>query len=596
MILLLASAFVNPLMSSLGLSPVLGFLFAGMLLGPTGLALVSDYKATTQLAELGVVFFLFEMGLELELEQIKAVGKDAFRLGTSQFVLTSLAIGFLALYFGASPAAAIVLGGGLALSSSAFVIQLLSEKEELATRFGRAAFGILLFQDLAVVPLLVVTPLLGGTGAALASALRSAAVKSICTLSVIFASGRLLLNRVFRLVASAKDQTSFLAITLFTVLSMSAFTHAVGLSDTLGAFLAGVLLAETKFRYQIEADIAPFRGILLGLFFITTGFQIDLAFAAARAPLILGLAFSLLFLKTVITTFVCIAGGLKKGGALRSGLILSQGGEFAFVLFALAQAHGILMPKQAKLLLTMVVLTMFLTPFLNTLGEKLAQKFERKTPGGILASTKDEREQGDYVLVLGYGRVGKIVCGLLTSKLIRYKAFDIDPSIVAEAREKGFPVFVGDSSRPEVLQTFMKEPDHKISAIVVTLDKESDATRVVRGLLRRDDPDLKDLPVLVRARNDKHRRKMEALGAIALETGPEESSLMLGGTTLLKLGVKPEEVEVLVEEKRQDLLRSWTESYMNEKKKKKKEDKVMQDNTTIAHGSADTNFSYTDGP
>ena len=231
----------------------------------------------------------------------------------------------------------------------------------------------------------MVTPLLGGSGAQLSAALRSAAIRSASALVLIFASGQLLLNRAFKLVANSKDQTAFLAVTLLTVLGLSGFTHALGLSDTLGAFLAGVLLAETNFRFQIEADIAPFRGLLLGLFFITTGFSIDVGIAAANWATVLGATFGLLFLKTMITTLVCLAARLKPSSAIRSGLLLSQGGEFAFVIFSLAQAHGILMPTQVKLLFASVVLSMFLTPFLNDLGAFAASKLEYKKKGGALA-------------------------------------------------------------------------------------------------------------------------------------------------------------------------------------------------------------------
>ncbi|KOO30807.1 hypothetical protein Ctob_002401 [Chrysochromulina tobinii] len=478
-VLLLATALVHPVMNLFGLSPVLGFLFAGMLLGPAGLQWVSDVETTTKLAELGVVFFLFEMGLELELERLKSVGRDAFTLGTAQFLLTTFLIGSLALKAGATGAVALVLGGGLALSSSAFVIQLLNEKGELASRFGRASFGILLLQDLAVVPLLVVTPLLGGTGAQLGAALRLAVIKSVSALSFIFVFGRYMLQYVYRLVASARDQTSFLAITLVTVLSMAGFTAALGLSDTLGAFLAGVLLAETKYRYQIEADIAPFRGLLLGLFFITTGFAIDLKVAIASWPLILGGTLTLLALKTAITTLVCAVGGLKLTAALRSGLLLSQGGEFSFVIFALAQQHGLLLPTQVKLLLTTVVLTMFLTPFLNELGLKASAALERSSGKLILPSPDEAAEKSNYVLIAGFGRVGQAVAEMLTAKLVRYKAFDMDPYKVAEARKLGLPVFFGDATRPEVLQILMKESEANISSVVVTLDTERDCTKTL---------------------------------------------------------------------------------------------------------------------
>ena len=551
-VLLLATALVHPVMNLFGLSPVLGFLFAGMLLGPAGLQWVSDVETTTKLAELGVVFFLFEMGLELELERLKSVGRDAFTLGTAQFLLTTFLIGSLALKAGATGAVALVLGGGLALSSSAFVIQLLNEKGELASRFGRASFGILLLQDLAVVPLLVVTPLLGGTGAQLGAALRLAVIKSVSALSFIFVFGRYMLQYVYRLVASARDQTSFLAITLVTVLSMAGFTAALGLSDTLGAFLAGVLLAETKYRYQIEADIAPFRGLLLGLFFITTGFAIDLKVAIASWPLILGGTLSLLVVKTAITTLVCAVGGLKPTAALRSGLLLSQGGEFSFVIFALAQQHGLLLPTQVKLLLTTVVLTMFLTPFLNELGLKASAALERSSGKLILPSPDEAAEKSNYVLIAGFGRVGQAVAEMLTAKLVRYKAFDMDPYKVAEARKLGLPVFFGDATRPEVLQILMKESEANISSVVVTLDTERDCTKSVRAL-RRLYPNPDEMPIFVRAYGTQHRRKLMAVGATALETGPQESALLLGGAILSSMGVPQEEVVSLIDEARRSM-------------------------------------------
>jgi len=541
------SALVPPVMNALQLSPVLGFLFAGIVIGPSGLGLVSDVATTTKLAELGVVFFLFEMGLELELERLKSVGRDAFVLGSGQFLLTSLVFISIASQIGFSANAAFVLGGGLALSSSAFVIQLLSEKGELASRFGRASFGILLFQDLAVVPLLVITPLLGGSGAQLGAALRSAAVRSVTALLLIFASGQLLLNRVFKLVANSKDQTAFLAVTLLTVLGLSGFTHALGLSDTLGAFLAGVLLAETKFRFQIEADIAPFRGLLLGLFFITTGFSIDVGIAAANAPLVLGMTGGLILLKSLIVGIVCTLARLKLGTAIRSGLLLSQGGEFAFVIFGLAQTHGILLPKQIKLLYASVVLSMFLTPFLNDLGAMLATKLKNNEKGGIMLPSDSEKDDGDYILVCGFGRVGQAVCDLLTSKLVRYKAFDMDPYRVAEARELGLPVFYADARRPDVLQVFLK--DSRITAVVVALDNERMTTGSVRALKRL----YPEMPIFVRATDEKHRRKLASAGATALETGPQESALLLGGALLSSMGMPAEEVIKSIEDKRIDM-------------------------------------------
>ena len=292
------------------------------------------------------------------------------------------------------------------------------------------------------------------------------------------------------------------------VLSLSGFTAALGLSDTLGAFLAGVLLAETKYRYQIEADIAPFRGLLLGLFFITTGFSIDLRLAVSSWQLVLGMALGLHALKTALTAAVCLLSGLQLSVAIRSGLLLSQGGEFAFVIFALAQQHGLLMPKQVKLLLTVVVVTMFLTPFLNDLGAKLSSAMERRS-GRILLPRPDEAEPSDFILICGFGRVGQAVANLLTKKLVRYKAFDMDPYRVAEARELGLPVFFGDATRPEVLNVLIAEQKASLKGIVVALDNERDCTKAVRAL-RREYPTVGEMPIFVRATDEKHRRKVRA--------------------------------------------------------------------------------------
>ena len=267
--------------------------------------------------------------------------------------------------------------------------------------------------------------------------------------------------------------------------------------------------------------------------------------------LVLGGGLALLTIKTLLTSIVCVASGLKPTVALRSGLLLSQGGEFAFVLFALAQQYGLYTPQQVKLLLTVVVLTMFLTPFLNELGAKVSARIERKG-GKLLLPSPDEAEPTNYILVCGFGRVGQAVAEMLTAKLVRYKAFDMDPYRVQEARELGLPVFFGDATRPEVLQTFMKESKANISSVVVALDSERDCTKAVRAL-RRLYPKPKDMPIFVRANDERHRRKLVASGAAALETGPQESALLLGGALLSTIGFPQEEVVKLIENTRTDM-------------------------------------------
>jgi monovalent cation:H+ antiporter-2, CPA2 family len=412
LLLLLATALITPLCKSMGTSPILGFLASGMLLGPNGFGLISGIHTTETLAELGIVFFLFEMGIELSFNRLMSMRKDVFGLGFSQFVATALAVAGIGKLVGLPSNALVVLGGGLALSSSAFVLQLLKDKDQLATRFGKAAFGVLLFQDLAVVPLLVVTPILAGSGQGLASAVGSALVKAAMALGAIAFAGRVVLNPMFKMVAGAKSQEAFLGLILLTVLSMSFLTEGLGLSNTLGAFLAGVLLSETKYRYQVEADIAPFRGILLGLFFVTVGFEIDVGLIASNLPLVGSLVMGIIVVKAVLTTLLSLAFGLSLSTSQQTGLILSQGGEFAFVAFGLARSLGILDVPTTKLMLTCVSLTMAMTPALASLGSKIAKSLEEKSDfTHYLGQDRDAneiKESDDFAVVVGYGAVGKV--------------------------------------------------------------------------------------------------------------------------------------------------------------------------------------------
>jgi monovalent cation:proton antiporter-2 (CPA2) family protein len=376
LLLLLTTALNTPICKMLGTSPILGYLALGVLFGPNGFSMINDVHKTEMMADIGIVFFLFEMGIHLDFKTLMSMRKDVFGLGGSQFLVTGIAIALIARLCGLSSAAQIILGGGLALSSSAFVLQLLKDKNQLETQFGRSSFGVLLLQDLAVVPLLVITPILAGGGTGLADALGSAAVKAAIALGTIAIAGRFLLKPYFNIVVKAQSQDAFVGAILSTVLGMSFLTEGLGLSNTLGAFLAGVLLAETEYRHEIEKEIAVFRGILVGLFFFTVGFEIDTHLIASKTGLVSSIVFGIIALKTIIAAGLSLGFGLNKGTAQRVGLILSQGGEFAFVAFRLARSHGILDNDLTKLLLTCVSLTMGVTPFLEEFGAKMADKLE----------------------------------------------------------------------------------------------------------------------------------------------------------------------------------------------------------------------------
>eukprot|EP00536_Pseudo-nitzschia_multiseries_P000100 jgi/Psemu1/249196/estExt_Genewise1Plus.C_20246 len=383
LLLLLTTALNAPLSKMIGLSPILGYLVLGLLFGPNGFSLVKDIHTTEMMADIGIVFFLFEMGIHLDFKTLMSMRRDVFGFGGSQFLVTGAVIAAICKFcFGLSTAAQIVLGGGLALSSSAFVLQLLKDKDQMNTKFGRSSFGVLLLQDLAVVPLLVVTPILAGGGGGLAEALGSAGVKAAIALSTIAFVGKFLINPFFDAVAKCKSQEAFVGAILSTVLGMSFLTEGLGLSNTLGAFLAGILLSETKHRHHIEAEIAPFRGILVGLFFFTVGFEIDLQLIRSNPGRIAGIVLGIASLKAAIASALGSMMGLDKGTALRVGLILSQGGEFAFVAFRLARSCGILSDELTKLMLTCVSLTMGLTPTLDDAGANIAASLEEVPPSG----------------------------------------------------------------------------------------------------------------------------------------------------------------------------------------------------------------------
>lgn len=547
LVLLLTTVVIIPLMRRFKTSPILGFLAAGIVLGPNGLGLVRDVATSKALAELGVVFFLFEMGLELSTSKLQSLGADVFGLGTSQFLITTVLLSLAAALAGITTTTSIIIGAGLALSSSAFVLQLLSERGEIGTRFGRAGFGILLFQDLAVVPCLVLTPLLAGSGgaAAVGKAISIASGKAAVALALIWFMGKNFLQPVFRFVARAKSQEAFIAVILFTVLGTSSLTQVLGLSDTLGAFLAGVMLAETKYRHQIEADIKPFRGLLLGLFFITVGFSIDLNLLVSNFGTVFSLVGGLIAVKTAVITAAGVVIGMSLGSAVRTGLLLSQGGEFAFVIFGLAQGVGVLPTDLAQLLLLVVAITMGLTPFLAEMGRRIASKMESKRGLiGMRMEDADSSDARDFVMVAGWGRVGQSICELLDAKLVRYMAFDMSPTRVIDARNKGLPVYFGDACRPEVLRSAGVA---RARAVVITLDDPKAALQAVQNILR----EFPDLRVFCRARDSKQQRLLQAAGATAIVPELLEASLLLGGAVLLDYGTPMDEVNALIEETRQ---------------------------------------------
>lgn len=545
LVFLIAAVIVVPIFQRLRSSMIVGYLVAGLIIGPHGLALVSNQSVTSALAELGVIFLLFTLGLELTVDRLRVVRGFIFGLGTAQVVITASVIAVIAGVFFLDTNAAIIVGGALALSSTAVVMQSLSERGETMTRVGRVAISILLLQDLAVVPLFAIIPALssGGEGA-VAIAVLFALAKAAIAIVAIFAFGRLVLRPAFRAIAVGRSPELFAGITLLVLLGASFTTASLGLSLAMGGFIAGMLLGETEYRMQVAAEIAPFRGLLLGVFFMTVGLDIDVPLIIGNAGLILVLVLALLLAKGMLVTLLVRLSRQRWPVAIHTGLLLSQGGEFAFIILGLAARDSLIDAETANLLIGVVVMTMALTPALAWLGSRIENRNPPPTGNAIgPGAVKDASHLQDHVIVAGFGRVGQSVSKMLAAAEIPYVAIEFEPTRVADARARGLPVYFGDASRPEILDALGAD---RARAAVVILDNADAAERTVH-LLRRRHP---KIDIFVRAKDHRHQQKLEEAGANAVIPETFEMSLQLGASVLRRFGTANESVQDIVDDLR----------------------------------------------
>ncbi len=545
LVFLVAAVLVVSLFRGLRAGPDLGYLVAGMLIGPFGLGIIEDVEATRGLAKLGVVFLLFTIGLELSFARLKVMRFHVFGLGTAQVAISGLALGALAWVFGADARAAILIGAALALSSTAIVLQILSERGEIASRAGRISLAILLLQDLAVVPFLLLVPLLGEEQASIPAVLGLAALKAAAALVGFVLIGRLFVQPLFRVIAAHRSPELLVGLTLLVVLGISWATELAGLTLALGAFLAGLLLAETEFRHQVEADIQPFRGILLGLFFMTVGMSMDVGLAVGRALPVAAIVVGLILVKTVIIAALCRLFGFSLGLSLRQGLLLSEGGEFAFVLFGLGLSFGVLAYDTGQILLLGVAVTMALTPLLAALGRRISDALAHEDRGGVGRLAEEAGDLQNHVLIAGFGRVGQTIAKLLTASQVPYIALDLETRRIAEGRMRGLPVYYGDASQPNVLRAAGAE---RARAAAITIDNPRGAARAV-ALLRQHFPDLE---IFVRARDRAHFAELHAAGADVIVLEAMEAGLQLAGQVLRSVGSAEHEVAQVIDEFRRE--------------------------------------------
>ena len=546
-IFLVAAGFVVPVFHRLKMSPVLGYLIIGGIIGPYGLghfvdqmgwyslAVISDIDGVRRLAELGVIFLLFTIGLELSLDRLWSMRRLVFGLGSLQVAVTGASIAAIIWALGGRAETAVALGACLALSSTAIVMQILIERRQFGTPLGRASFSILLMQDLAVVPILFIVSVFGATGeSSMWSDLALAMLKAAVVIVGIFVAGRLVLRPLFRMVSHSRSAEMFMAATLLVVIGAAAITGLSGASMALGAFLAGLLLAETEYRHQIEVDIAPFKGLLLGLFFISVGMGIDYRLVGEHLQGLLAAVVCLLVLKALVIYLLARMFGLPMHTALETGLLLGQAGEFAFVAVTLARSLNLLPDGLAQFVLIVVGLSMIATPFIALGAHRLGALIERHADETEHAAGWHALEGLEgHIVIAGFGRVGRTVGTLCDAEELPYLALDRDSGNIAEARAAGLPAYFGDASRLEMLR---RAQLGTARALVVTMDDPTAAEQVVR----RARSEYPALPIYARARNRAHARTLLAFGASEVVPENLESSLQLAGRVLAATGCSEE--------------------------------------------------------
>jgi CPA2 family monovalent cation:H+ antiporter-2 len=555
-IILGAAAVVIPLFHRIKVSPILGFMLVGLLVGPFGLGAlagrlpvlawftITDQEAIAPVAELGVVLLLFMIGLELSFERILVMRRLVFGFGSLQVLLCTAAITGLAVLAGAAPKQAVVLGLALAMSSTAVVAQVLAEEKRMTSLVGRASFAVLLFQDLAVVPVMFALNLLGGDEAQGPMALGLVVGQALAAIVGLVVLGRLVLRPLFRGVARTNSPELFMAACLLVVLATGMAAEMAGLSMALGALIAGLLLAETEYRRQIEVTVEPFKGLLLGVFLISVGLNLDIGRVLAHPVAIIGAAVALVALKAAIIAGLGRAFRLRTAVAGPAGLLLGAGGEFGFIILGLGGTLGIIEPEAAGFAYILAALTMAAIPLLSVLGTvAFPAKPVAIDPALLPPEAGDGGHDAPPVIIAGFGRFGQTVGALLDTHKVGYIALDLDARRVARARREGRPVYYGDMSQAALLHRVGLDAAR---ALVVTVEDRAMADGIVREA-RAARP---DLLIIVRARDAPHAAQLYALGASDAVPETVEASLQLAEAVLVDLGVPMGPVLVSIHEKR----------------------------------------------
>ncbi|WP_436637835.1 cation:proton antiporter domain-containing protein [Microbaculum sp. FT89] len=561
LVFLIVAGVVVPVFHRFRLGTVLGFIVAGVVVGPFGLGrfqfdfpligfiVLEDPHRVEPFAELGVVFLLFVLGLEMSFARLWEMKRYVLGVGTVQVVATTVLIGAIVALLGQPGPVALAVGLALALSSTAIVMQLLVEERRLATTTGRVSLSVLLMQDMMVVPALIIVSLLaasgpGGSGVASWSEIGVAMIEAFLVVAAIVLFGRYVLRPLLRQAALTGIRELIMAMVLFTVVAAAIGTEAAGLSPALGAFLAGLLLAESEYRHQIEVDIEPFKGLLLGLFFITVGMSIDLAVVAKFIVWLIPAVIGLIALKAAVTFLTARVFGVSLHSAAETAIMLAQAGEFGFVVFALARSSGILSVETTQFLIVVIGLSMAVTPFLSRISVAVSRRVEEIEQKGAASPGKEIEGLEGHVVIGGFGRVGRTIARVLESENVPYVAIDQNARLVGRERQSGRHIFFGDAGREEILD---RAGADRARAFIVTVDSPRNAEHMVQAACRRRP----NAPVYARARDTDHARALAKLGAEVVVPEAVEGSLRLAGRILSGLGWPDEAVSRRIDQERE---------------------------------------------
>jgi len=590
LILLFASVIVVIIFRQIGLSPALGYLIAGAIIGPFGLQFVETAQSTKSIAELGIVFMLFAIGLELTFARLATIRKYVFGFGSAQIIVTAGLITFIANYFfNIAIESALIISCALAMSSTAIVMQVIAENGEQSTRVGRLSFSILLMQDLAVIPILVLLPLLAKSNLNVLNALGGALINAIIALAIIYAIGRLLLKPFFRIIAHTQNEVLFLSFTMMIILGSALLCHKLGLSFALGAFIAGLMVAETEFRYRVEDEILSLKSLLMGLFFMTIGMSFDSNLLIHSLIPITAITLSLIIFKALIILILCRIFRFPFAPSVHTGLLLAQGGEFSFVVLLVAVENKLLSDDLSQILMTAVTFSMALTPMLASIGRKIKGQIYIKE---ILRDNKLKREIGDiskHVIIIGFSKVGRITAYILRKRKINYLILENNHRIVRIEKNNGFNIYYGDAMNIEILNYIGTA---KAESVVVALDDEIACIKVTRFIHQ----NFPTVAVITKSESFNNTDRFRKVGASYVVSKNLETGLQLSHAALSSVGVNSQEVSSIINSFRDinnDALKDLI-LFNEDEENEKEQNKNLRNNQTNPKLKNDDKESFSD--